>query len=713
MKGTFAISDEFGRGDFFVPPPPATTVQKWVLVSLICFFILSAFAADLWPCKKTYFFFGFQGIRPYTMLNQISLAMRYSHGGSADDDQSLMFLSVLKIFSSFIPSRLLCLRTISILAATISLILAYRLVAILFSRPIALLFISLLVTSPIYLESMRAFGFHSVSYLMAIVVCYLTVSSLNNRRVIGKMIVLALAGFTTLSLYIMSRLVIFVPVIFFGIYLRQYWSRLVLFLLLIVFFITLFDGVLGDCRFNWNAFVTNPPEGWIAGGESFQTLLDERYPNFSSAVNLLFNRGRTIFLDEDSRSSFFNKLYTPFLFLGLIISLVKHKPSNLFMLALIVVFLFVPLFSESIPPRRILFSLYPMYLFIALGLWYFFQLICRRLRAGFPRVVLIGISALILTGIAGYNIHSFFFRVSRPYYNYTQEQLKEVAEFIIDWGREADMIKYNRPTRDLIWGNPYFSDSPEALWLGPRIRRDLEGPPPQWGLKNNLEYALKRGKSLLYLYTYPYTTHVYGTGDYKELFADIKWAEDTLTGRITVAQLPGTDLHYVYLSTEAAGLKIPFSKPDDMVSSRSNALTGEGAIVTVSSYIWRCNADKLVDNDESTYWRTSSHRLDSSSYIMVDFGPGKARKITYLAALSRTNRPEEFLRRAELFGSRDRTSWKEIVSIHRDEPFRLNQWYERQFENNRSYRYYKLLLYDTFSSLASRFYSLAELRMSE
>ena len=144
-------NDELGRSDFSLKPRSPTRRQKQLVVLLIGFFLLIALLADLWPLKNTYFNWNKVGVRAHATLlvNQLDPAMRYVEGGSPDADHSLYYLLAVKFFSIFIHSRLLCLRVLSIVATAISLFFLYRTATILFSRPVALITLFIMVTSPI------------------------------------------------------------------------------------------------------------------------------------------------------------------------------------------------------------------------------------------------------------------------------------------------------------------------------------------------------------------------------------------------------------------------------------------------------------------------------------------------------------------------------------------------------------------------------------
>lgn len=120
---------------------------------------------------------------------------------------------------------------------------------------------------------------------------------------------------------------------------------------------------------------------------------------------------------------------------------------------------------------------------------------------------------------------------------------------MIKEGKEVTSIVYNTPTRNLVWGNPYFIDHPDSLKLIGKIRGDPEDSLGVRRLRGNLEYALARGESLLYLFALPYTRprYRYRVQNYREIEAGVEWAKKNLPELVQVSQIPGTGVHYVRL----------------------------------------------------------------------------------------------------------------------------------------------------------------------
>ena len=110
----------------------------------------------------------------------------------------------------------------------------------------------------------------------------------------------------------------------------------------------------------------------------------------------------------------------------------------------------------------------------------------------------------------------------------------------------------------------------------------------------------------------------------------------------------------------------------------------------------------------------SLDRVGQPIRVMMDFGDGRNKTIRSLAARPREGFPQQFFRKAELFGSKDGANWILIIPIVQNEKPNDNDWRLWEFENDQAYRYYKLVIYDGYENgMAHNFYSMAELAMFE
>lgn len=722
------LTDDFGRSNFAQRAPSPTRSQKWLIMAFLCFFVLVAFVADSWPGKKTYFYFAYGSLKPGTAggiwffngLNRISPAMRYSGacipgmGGSGFEHQSLVYLSSLKLFAAVIPSRLLCLRVLSIFSGCVALFFLYKFSVILFCRPVALLFTFLLVTSPIHIESMRSFSFLPLTNMVAAITCYLLAASLNDKKVAVKFALLSLSCLFLLSLYIAGTLIIILIIGFFILYLRTEWRKLVVFLLFFVGLILLLDIVFGEPRFDIKTFFLRTGEAeWIDDTGDFSAgkltgMLKNVPRNFKELTGYLLNFNRIPFADEDNRSRLFNIAYTPFLFLGFSICLGRRKKSNIFLILFFMMFFIPPILaSDYMLPKRILIGIYPAYLMIALGLWFAFQILSRIFPSAARRSKVAAFSIILLGFVGGYDIYEFLFRVAKPYHNYSSNQLETVARFILGKADQVDWICYPSGTQNLIWGNPYFTDHPESLASADKIHRRK--------LREVLDGAVKSGESVLYLYntTFPDTRNDRGwlRNQHAELRSDIEWAKRDLVARLEFSRVPETDLHYALLN-KVAGI-LPESKKK--IEVEANLLSAKGVALSASSRSSPdSGADKLVDNADTSLWHITQEEVGSPSWVLVDFGEGEGKIVRSLAALPRLEMPTQFFRHADLLGSTDGTSWERVASLFQKEIPASGEWSFWRFENEKPFRYYKFMIYDGHQSGAVyHFYSMAELAMFE
>jgi len=122
-----------------------------------------------------------------------------------------------------------------------------------------------------------------------------------------------------------------------------------------------------------------------------------------------------------------------------------------------------------------------------------------------------------------------------------------------------------------------------------------------------------------------------------------------------------------------------------------------------SEYSTVAGGTRLMDDRPITFWRISNVEFGKPAWIIRDFGRDKSRIIRTLKAFPRRGHPEEFFRNAELFGSNDGQNWEAITSIVQDELPRSGDWQEWTFDNDRPYRFYKLMIYDGYTGRGEKF----------
>jgi len=121
--------------------------------------------------------------------------------------------------------------------------------------------------------------------------------------------------------------------------------------------------------------------------------------------------------------------------------------------------------------------------------------------------------------------------------------------------------------------------------------------------------------------------------------------------------------------------------------------------------------NKLLDSNPKSFWHVSLNHLGEPAWVTVDFGDGNKKTIRSLMALPRHDLPQQFFRKAELFGSDNGEDWELVSEIIQGEPPERSAWLKWTFDNDRSYRYYQFLITDGHEG--RKFYSMAELALFE
>ncbi len=154
---------------------------------------------------------------------------------------------------------------------------------------------------------------------------------------------------------------------------------------------------------------------------------------------------------------------------------------------------------------------------------------------------------------------------------------------------------------------------------------------------------------------------------------------------------------------------------DQLISNSPNLPLLQSAVVSGYSYGSDSeNVDKLFDGDPATYWHTD-RKLKQPTWLKIDFGGDQEKTIRSLAARPRPGHLDEFFHNANLFGSVDGKRWELIAPIVQPQLPASSRWIRWDFNNLRSYRYYKLNIYDGYSHTKPphKFVSMAELALFE
>ncbi len=117
----------------------------------------------------------------------------------------------------------------------------------------------------------------------------------------------------------------------------------------------------------------------------------------------------------------------------------------------------------------------------------------------------------------------------------------------------------------------------------------------------------------------------------------------------------------------------------------------------------------LIDGDPQSFWHVALDLVGEPAWVMADFGADKAFAVRSLAALPREDIPRQFFRTAQLLGSDDAEEWLPIADIVLWGTPRRAGWWQWDFENDREFRYYKLLITDGHEG--GNFFSMAGLAL--
>lgn len=716
------LTGKHGRSSFPAMPIRSSSSQKWLIVGLISLFVLSALLADLWPSKNIYFHISLKVNNLLTMELKLNPAMRYAAGRGLNSGDSLLYTALIKLVYQIIPYRLLCLRLVSLISSVVGLIFIYRLSARLFNRSAAILVLFLLVTSPVYLESMRSIGWVSLTNSLVIIFCYYLFRVLNEAkaRAFFSAGLLALIYYMLFSLYALGRMAIIPALVLFAVHIKRCWKATLVFSLILLLLIMIPDLLIGDLKFDFRNFIFVSGE-WIGDrtAESWKGNIPTDWikDNLENALKYFIQYDRTYFqvpltrlgeaYDDVDKSRLFNIFYTPFFFLGLGICLWKRRTSDIFLLIWFFTFFLIPLFSSGVPLRRFFLILNPAYLLISIGLLAFISTVSRFAREKKFKAIIICFP-ILLAATGGYDLYEFFFKVAKPNCRYSREQLKSVAEFIGNNSRKVSSITINvrdidRIAEGLLWGNPYL-DQP---YIDLSETRKFTQLGDCFNVAKHIDLARKEGTGILFLYPLPNLKTEFDDSQ-EELYSSIKSNFSRLPPDCRSFHLPGSNFYA--LLVESQGFYLP---------AAANRMYRYGQpefarnVYVSSEYSWSTMNLRLVDGLPETFWRISNTEAAEPAWIIIDLGGEKGREISGLRALPKKGRPTEFFRNAELFGSRNGKDWESVASIVQKELPPDDQWCEWNFKNEKKFRYYKLMIYDGHSGRKQRFLSMAELRLEE
>ncbi len=143
-----------------------------------------------------------------------------------------------------------------------------------------------------------------------------------------------------------------------------------------------------------------------------------------------------------------------------------------------------------------------------------------------------------------------------------------------------------------------------------------------------------------------------------------------------------------------------------------NLLTKPGVLLEASSRNEDSQVvEQLRDGRAETFWHIALDRVNFPAWVTIDFGAGNAKTVRALMARPRKDITSQFFRSAELLGSDDGKNWEPVTNLLQWGPPVDARWIRWEFENDRSFRHYKLDISDGHE--ANAFYSMAELALFE
>ncbi len=569
IRSCFPSGPDFGKSDF----SGGRTASAGRMITVFIFiglFISIAFLGDLWPMKNVrvhaYAWFHPGNVAGLSMDFKLSPAMRYSFGSAARYYNSLAYLAPVRLVHYFIPDRLLSLRVLSILCSAFALLVLYRLTAILFCRGIGILFLFLLVTSPSYVENSRAFGYGPLTNLVICGMVYLLALILNRRKPVLKAALLSLLSYATLSLYVIGRLIIFLPVVVFVLYLKKYWLSLIVFSGLLIGLVLASDHIIGDTHFKIRDAILINHE-WLQPREIDPSInvsvIWGRFSENLRWVTRYLSIKRSPFYHEGEENwmkpeAMINAVYWPFLCIGILICLTRRKTSNIILLGWFFLLALVPMISHWVSVRRFMYALTPIYLLIAIGLWWAYGFAIGLLPAGNTfRKRLPALMVICLSLIGGYNIHTFFSETARPEHTYSRRQLRLIASSISEKGDPAKVIRYNNAAMDLIWGNPYFDRPLIGKNIIDKMEYETLGPPRKpRDIFAQIEYAREEGGEVLYIHARQRPPAFFAVPEENAFIvgdpwwpdSKIKFVENNMKGEVMLTRLPGIpEVYFLYI----------------------------------------------------------------------------------------------------------------------------------------------------------------------
>lgn len=517
----------------------------------VLLFAAVSLLADLRPVKTSRFHFAssyHHSIEFLLMDLTIRPEMRYNRGHGMDSASSLTYRLALRPLSRLFPGRILCLRVTSVLASAISLWLLYLFSRRFFGPPVGVVSLLIVLTSPLGVDSLRSLGYFPLTILTNTALCYLLGLSLRSRRSILPVAGMSSVAYASLSLAALGRMVLFLPFLIYGIYLRDHGWKLLVYVAILAALIVAVDSLAGDAGFRPGEFLAVGDEWMEPSGEDgspggrIAVMAGRARGNLRPFGNFL---ARGIIYDaEDSPQRVISVVLAPFFFIACILCLKRRSPGDVLLLFWFAIAALPPLFSSDYTDHRLAQAFPPYFVLLALGAVRAYDFLRDRLGSSRRRRWLSAGCGALLALVFILNIREFFSNTSRSRVPYSLPQLKELVCHMSQEAEGADRIWLRGQINDVIWGNPYFDrrccniSFVHRMWKIPPAHPDF--------LENRVVSILgERDKTLLVVST----LNVYPPGDFLKGDLDfIRRLEENPDRRISVTRVPGLEgIHFIFI----------------------------------------------------------------------------------------------------------------------------------------------------------------------
>ncbi len=648
--------------------------KLWGLALCIGLFVVLALSAEVWPAKKFYFFTEAKGMEVFFRLDNLNFRAPLPGATSTMHYESLPYLLLLKMVRYLISDRLMCMRLVSIFAGIVILICIYLICKLLFSRTVALVALYFLVTNPAFLETARAYGYHSLSHMVAILAILFAIISGRQRFWWWWVSFSAFACCLLLYLYAPLRMAtIPLVVVWYVLSGKGWWQKTLLFCGIFgILVIAIGVSQQEKASLISQVLITKFSHEYASANDKvvdINRFLEHLTRNFPILLGYLLNLKRTAFASYVKTSRILAAIYVPFWIIGLVICGFSRRREHIIVLLMLDFFVLPLLPAKALPPRRIIIVLYPLALAIGLGVTSVYSYLIRVL-SGKPWSRLaptILVAFLLAAGL--FDIRHYIFELSRPQYEVSSENLSKIANFILERaGEDPFVILYD--CAPYVWGNKYLSN---------RINRYLMSMeytlPIEEYIRISMIVVMNEHRPLRVLFHNPPP---------KGLARAITWAKGHFPESSLSFQISDTEFYVFYfMPPPSISPNLLFSEGPELRLSAG----GTGSKETV--------LNNFIDGDASSWVEISPSRDGETPQVLFDFGSDNERipRVILAVPADYPPRPELFIQKAVVSASSDGDVWETLRKIKGEKSPRVGTWCQWTLPGERPYRYYRVEFY--------------------